>query len=176
LPTTPRDAFERFAGPLRHAVSLVVPAGRGVLNEFPKPLRLNQDQSLSFPQQKPVRLTGERFFLDLVHGFLIVETDFEPEPFRITTTSYFCTLLDRERRELLAYHFHPDGVGWWSYPHLPVGTARGIIDKKAHLATGRLPLQASIRMIIEDPAIPIVSLRPDWARVLELKGDPDVVI
>ena len=123
-----------------------------------------------------MRLTGERFYFDLVHGFHIVETDSELEPYRVATTRYFYTLLDRNRRELLAYHYHPDGAGWCTYPHLHVGTASGTIDNKTHLSTGPLPLQAFIRMLIEDPAIPVVSLRPDWARVLELKGDPDVVV
>jgi hypothetical protein len=173
--TTPRDAFERFAVPLRRAVSLIVPAGRGVLNEYPRPLRLNEDHSLSFPQQRPVRVTGERFYFDLIHGFRIVETDSDLEPFQVTTTRYFYTLLDRNHRELLAYHFHPDGADWCTYPHLHVGTASGVIDNKAHLATGPLPLQAFIRMLIEDPAIPVVSLRPDLERVLEVKGDRDAV-
>jgi hypothetical protein len=31
-------------------------------------------------------------------------------------------------------------------------------------------------MLIEDPAIPDVSLRPNWARVLELKGGRDDVV
>jgi hypothetical protein len=31
-------------------------------------------------------------------------------------------------------------------------------------------------MLIEDPAIPVVSLRPDWARVLDVKGDRDDVV
>jgi hypothetical protein len=29
---------------------------------------------------------------------------------------------------------------------------------------------------IDDPAIPVVSLRPNWSRVLELKGDADVSV
>ena len=153
-----------------------MPAGRGVLNEFPRPLRLNQDHSLSFPQQQPVRLTGERLYLDLVHGFCIVETYSEFEPFWVTTTRYFYTLLDQNRRELAAYHFHPDGAGWCIYPHLHVGSASGIIDSKAHLVTGPLPLQAFIRMLIEDPAIPVVSLRQDWARVLDVQGERDALV
>jgi hypothetical protein len=106
-------------------------------------------------------------YLDLLHGFRIVETGLEREPFRIATTRYFYALLDRNRQELLAYHFHPDGAGWCTYPHLHVGTATGIIDNKTHLATGWVSLQAVMRMLIEDPSIPITPQRPDWARVLD---------
>jgi hypothetical protein len=118
-----------------------------------------------------MRLTGERLFLDLYHGFRIVQTRSSLEPYQVTTTDYFYTLLDQNQRELVAYHYHPHGAGWCTYPHLHVGTANGIIDNRAHLITGLLPLQAFIRMLIEDPAIPVVSLRPDWARVLDVKGD-----
>lgn len=123
-----------------------------------------------------MRLTGARLYLDLYHGFRILESDSELEPYSTATTRYFYTLLDQDHRELLAYHFHPNGAGWCTYPHLHVGTARGIIDNKAHLATGPVSLQTFIRMLIEDPVIPVVSLRPDWARVLEVKGDHDAVV
>ncbi len=123
-----------------------------------------------------MRLTGERLYLDLYHGFRIVQTRSGLEPFHVTTTDYFYTLLDRNHRELLSYHFHPDGAGWCTYPHLHVGTARGIIDNKTHLITGPLPLQAFIRTLIEDPAIPVVSLRPDWGRVLDVKGHRDAIV
>ena len=106
-------------------------------------------------------------------GFRILEAESEFDRFRVTTSSYFYTLLDRDSRELLAYHHHPDGAGWCDYPHLHVGTASGVIDNKAHLVTGPVALQAFIRMLIEDPAIPVVSLRSDWSRVLEAKGDGD---
>lgn len=153
---------------MRRAVSLVVPSGRGVLTYYPRPLRPNEDHWLSFPEERPVRLTGARLYFDMYHGFRIVETASELEPYRVTTTRYFYTLLDQNQRELIAYHYHPSGAGWCTYPHIHVGTATGIIDRKAHLATGRLSLEAVIRMLIEDPSIPVTSLRPDWAQVLDM--------
>lgn len=140
------------------------------------PLRANQDQWLSFPKREPVRLSGERLYLDVYYGFRILETGSELEPFRVTTTEYFYTLLDRNHRELLAYHFHPNGAGWCTYPHLHVGTASGLIDNKAHLITGPVALPAFVRMLIEDPAIPVVALRSDWARTLAEEGDRDANI
>lgn len=150
-----------------------MPSGRGVLTHYPRPLRLNEDHWLSFPQQQPARITGDRLRFDLYHGFRIVATDSELEPFRVTTTRYFYTLLDRDHRELLAYHFHPDGAGWCTYPHLHVGTASGIISGKTHLVTGHIALAAVVRMLIEDPTIPVTPLRPDWAQVLAAKGVRD---
>jgi hypothetical protein len=139
-------------------------------------LRLSEYHWLTFPEQRPVRLAGERLYLDIIHGFRVVQTRSRLEPFQVTTTDYFYTLLDQNQRELVAYHLHPDGAGWCTYPHLHVGTAKGIIDNKTHLITGSLPFQAFIRMLIEDPAIPVVSLRTDWARVLDVKGNPDVIV
>lgn len=164
---TPRAAFEAFLAPIQAAITLVGPAGRGVLTSDPKPLRINQDHWLLFPEGLPVRLADNRLFFDLVHGFRIVEDPTGIARFRVTTTRYFYGVLDEGHRELLAYHYHPEGAGWCTYPHLHVGTARGTIDNKAHLATGRVSREAVIRMLIEDPEIPVVALRPDWARVLE---------
>jgi hypothetical protein len=96
----------------------------------------------------------------------IIETATNRGIYDVVTTRYSYNLLDQAHRELFAYHYHPAGEGWCTYPHLHVGTARGIIDNKAHLATGWVPLPAVIRMLIEDPSIPVAALRPDWARVL----------
>jgi hypothetical protein len=120
-----------------------------------------------FAEGRPVRLAGGWFLLDVAHGFRIVEDNTRRGSYEVTTTSYFYSLLDRDRRELLAYHFHPEGAGWCTYPHLHVGAATGIIDNKSHLATGWVALQAVVRMLIEDPSIPVTSSRSDWALVLD---------
>lgn len=80
-------------------------------------------------------------------------------------------MLDQRRRELIAYHHHPESESWCVYPHLHIQPASEVIGSKVHLVTGPISLQAFIRMLIEDPAIPVVSLRPDWARVLAVEGD-----
>ena len=169
----PRDVFEALIAPLQRAVSLIVPYGRGVLRYSPVPLRPNQDHSISIANGEPVRLTGEGLYLDCIHDFRIVEDPAIAGVYRAITTAHSYALLDHRRRELVTYHYHPAGGSWCTYPHLHVGTASGIIDNKAHLATGHITLPAVIRMLIEDPAIPVVSLRPVWAHVLELNGDLD---
>jgi hypothetical protein len=170
---SPRQAFEAFATPLQRAMSLVVPGGRGVLVYSPMPLRLDLNLSLSFPNGAPVRLAAAGLHLEFVHDFRIVEQE---GGFSVVSTGYWFSLLDDGRRELVAYHHHPMGESWCTYPHVHVATATSSIIGKAHLVTGPLTLQAFIRMLIEDPAFPVVSLRPDWARVLELSGESDALL
>jgi hypothetical protein len=138
-----------------------------VLAFYPRPLRLNVDHWLSFAEEQPVRLNGSRLNLDLLHGFRIVEALGERGRFKVETIRYSYTLLDRSQRELIAYHHHPSGASWCTCPHLHVGTATGDIDNKAHLATGWVSLPTVIRMLIEDPSIPVTPVRRDWALVLD---------
>jgi hypothetical protein len=123
-----------------------VPRGRGVLTYEPKPLRLEEDHWLLFAEGRPVRLAGAWFFFDFAHGFRIVEDNTGLGSYEVKTTRYFYTLLDQDQRELIAYHFHPAGIGWCTYPHLHIGTATGLIDNKA---------------------IPVTPSRPDWAGGLD---------
>jgi hypothetical protein len=109
----------------------------------------------------------------MIHGFRINQADNSPMAYTITTTRYSYTVLDRLERELVAYHYHPSGVNWCTYPHLHVAATSDLFSGKAHLATGWVSLPAVVRMLIEDPANPVVSLRPDWSRVLDAALAPD---
>lgn len=140
------------------------------------PLQLNMDHVVTFPNGNPVRLAGTGLYLECFHDFRIVAEDGGRAGYNAITTGYWYSLLDEGRHELFAYHYHPSGESWCTYPHLHVTTATRTVIGKSHLVTEHVSFAAFIHMLIEDPAIPVVSLRPDWSRILELKGDPDVVI
>lgn len=139
---------------------------------YPRPLRLAEDHWLSFPGGSSVRLGGSEYFLDVIHGFRFIERDSSPVAYSIATTRYSYTVLDRHHQELLAYHYHPSGVSCRTYPHLHISGAASPFPGKAHLTTGWVSLPAVIRMLIEDPASPVVSLRPDWPQVLDAASGP----
>ena len=87
--------------------------------------------------------------------------------------AYEYRLSDGDDREILAYHYHPDGASPVQTPHLHLGPAAEVgraALTTAHLPTGWVALEAVIRLAIEglgaEPA------RRDWDRVL---GQADTV-
>jgi hypothetical protein len=84
------------------------------------------------------------------------------------------SLLDRNQRELLVYHWHPESEGRY-YPHLHVSaslnaqvdalTRREIDLDKLHIVTGPVSLQGFIRMLVTE--FQIRPLRADWQARLE---------
>jgi hypothetical protein len=97
--------------------------------------------------------------LSITHVFAIVRA--EPvrgrERWRITTRMYEYSLLDHDATELLVYHWQPDTDP--DYPHIHVSAAlhvrtAALEDKRPidldglHLPTGRISLEAVVRMLI----------------------------
>ncbi len=88
---------------------------------------------------------------------------------QIKVQMYQYSLLDRNHRELLVYHWQPKSAGP-DYPHLHVSASvdaqfdaitRHRIDlDKRHSATGQVTLKAFIRMLITE--FQIKPLRSDW--------------
>ena len=74
---------------------------------------------------------------------------------------YRCELSDADERELLAYHWHPQGVSPIIWPHLHVSASVAPIDlTRAHLPTGPVALRCAAADLGVRP------LRQDWAAVL----------
>jgi hypothetical protein len=141
-----------------------------------------EDHTVRFPDP-PVSLRapsgGPRgLLLDLSHVFVIGEAP-ESVPFRrrwrVTTRMYQYRLLDRAERELLVYHWQPgDAFLGPDHPHVHVSAAllahvtavdTETIDlTSVHLATGRVSLEAVIRMLIEE--FGVAPQRPDWRETL----------
>ena len=89
---------------------------------------------------------------------------------------YAYTILDRDARELLAYHWHPEGVSDVTFPHLHVPRAepiplartdpvRSAAVGEMHLPTNRVLLEDVVELLIRE--FSIVPLRPDWQAVLD---------
>jgi hypothetical protein len=141
-----------------------------------------EDHTVRFPDP-PVSLRassgGPRGLLfDLSHVFAIDEAP-ESVPFRrrwrVTTRMYQYRLLDRAERELLVYHWQPgDAFLGPDHPHVHVSSALlanvTAIDTETidltslHLTTGRVSLEAVIRMLIEE--FSVAPQRADWRETL----------
>lgn len=88
---------------------------------------------------------------------------------------YQYRLLDQRERQLLVYHWQPgDAFLGPDHPHLHASAALSAqviagetepIDLASrHLATGRVSLEAFIRMLIEE--FDVAPQRPDWRETL----------
>ncbi len=89
---------------------------------------------------------------------------------------YQYRLLDREERELLVYHWQTGDIfPGPDHPHVHISAALSArinatntetIDLDGrHLATGRVSLEAFVRMLIEEFAV--APQRPDWRQTLD---------
>jgi hypothetical protein len=88
------------------------------------------------------------------------------------TVSYQYVISDQQQRELLAFHWHPEGVSAERDPHVHIGS--GIIDSGAgdlgkvfsnfHVPTGHVPLGRVVRMLVTE--FDVVPNRQDWDAVL----------
>ena len=176
---SPEVAARRFIEALVSVTSCVTTQRLTTLTTYYTPA---ENQTILFPDP-PVALRapsgGPRgLLLDLSHVFAIDEAP-ESVPFRrrwrVTTRMYQYRLLDQRERELLVYHWQPgDAFLGPDHPHVHVSAALSaqvtaidteIIDLTGlHLATGRVSLEAVIRMLIEE--FGVAPQRPDWREIL----------
>lgn len=86
-----------------------------------------------------------------------------------SAAAYKYTIETNDGREVLAYHWHPDANSPVVSPHVHLGSTvlrrDGVLGRRAHVPTGRVPLQQVIRLAIID--LGAAPIRPDWSEVLD---------
>lgn len=180
---SPEIAARRFIEALVSVTSCVTTQRLTTLTSY---YTRGENQTVRFPGP-PVSLRapsgGPRGLLfDVSHVFAIDEVP-ELVPFRrrwrVTTRMYQYRLLDHDERELLVYHWQPgDEFLGPDHPHVHVSAALSArvnalevepIDLAGrHLTTGRVSLEAVIRMLIED--FGVAPQRADWRDTLARTG------
>lgn len=116
--------------------------------------------------QLHARETGRPdILLDIIHQYTIVYTpnDSGDGPYWARSSLYRYQVYDLEGRELLLYHWHPDGLSGVRAPHLHVACAphislprprttepRQIDTGKLHLPTNHVTLEDVIELLIRD--------------------------
>lgn len=86
-----------------------------------------------------------------------------------TIASYRYGLYDRDGREILSYHWHPDTYSHMTTPHLRLGGGVAVWRPdfaKAHIPTGHVTLEAVLLLAIEELALDVTPLRTDWRDIL----------
>jgi hypothetical protein len=121
---------------------------------------------------EPVRLRGpERIQLQVRLRVRVMQADPPRGPWDAQTAAYEYRLSDRVDREILAYHWHPEGPSHFLTPHLHLGPAAEVGHAAlmtSHLPTGPVALQEVLRLAIE--SFGVEPARRDWERVLGATG------
>lgn len=96
----------------------------------------------------------------LRYDLVVVEQSGVERGYSANTVTYSYRILDRERNEILAYHWHPAGASRVTQPHLhlsnkinPIDVGRGqepLALADLHIATGPIDFAAVVRMLIEE--------------------------
>ncbi len=86
-------------------------------------------------------------------------------PWKVSTAAYLYTLYDKDKHELLAFHWHPEMAGEKT-PHLHLYGASSIMGMlaKVHFPTGRISLEQFLRFLIVE--LKVRPNRNDWESVL----------
>ena len=159
---TPRQALDSFLGPFQRAVSCITNAVfQCKLSAKPG---LHGVAAL-LPQTK-LKAAKETFYVGVTLYFRIIEETGALRPYRVTTTAYYYDLLDSEGKEIIAYHWHPEGISPIRFPHLHLSAGGGCQREElttAHLPTGRIAVEDFLRLAIVD--FKVEPLRADWRQV-----------
>jgi hypothetical protein len=107
-----------------------------------------------------------QFFL--LHDFIVVSGADRPrsERWRARTVGYQYRLEDAGGREIVAYHWHPQGQSHVTVPHLHLGVGLGAIlpeMTEAHLQTGMVAPVAILAIAVEN--FGVVARRADWVAI-----------
>jgi len=127
---------------------------------------LDKVEAASLNKGVPSRLrSNPPFFLSVSIQYKVTEAEGDRGPWKVSTAAYFYEIQEKERCELLSYHWHPN-VGR-SYPHLHIGAGSGVtqILAKVHVPTRRISLEEVLRFAIVE--LKVRPLRRDWESVLE---------
>ena len=161
---TAREAVEEFLRPLRRVVSCVTP---GVLNVAGGYHPSARPHSVLIGDGLPVKLAGAgRLKLRMVHHYRVVEDTGARGLWKVRTAAYYYSLDDFNEREVISYHWHPEGQSPIRFPHLHLGPGSGCQREElgtAHCPAGRISIEDFLRFAIVD--FRVEPLRDDWSHV-----------
>lgn len=146
---SPADAVDNFATPLRRVADLVTDA---IL--FPSGYHVSADgtpHALAFSELPFVTLRGTDVRLDFRHQFRVTAVDDEERgPFKVSTAGYLYAFVDRDGRELIAFHWHPESNSPHRYPHIHLPQHTIPFDVSAlHFPSPRISFEYVVQMAIE---------------------------
>ncbi len=115
---------------------------------------------------------SRQFKLVVIIKYRIVKESGFRGPWATRIGKYEYSVLDKDDREILAFHWHPGQRNTVSWPHLHMGNAilvgtYGFLHK-AHIRTERIALEDVVRLAIEEFGIsPVPQHVDNWDRTLD---------
>lgn len=110
--------------------------------------------------------------MELDQYFVVESSASAARDWRVRTVGYAYSLLRHDDREILAYHWHPDGRSHVTTAHLHLGAGAEVGwpgMRKTHLPTGPVMVPDLIELTIGSGVRP---RRSDWRSVLDgARGD-----
>lgn len=87
------------------------------------------------------------------------------EPWKVSTKAYYYAIHDKNKKEILAYHWHPD-VERSRYPHIHLSQGSAVIQTlaDAHLPTRRICLEEVLRFLVEE--LKVKPRKDEWDDIL----------
>lgn len=163
---TPAEAVNNYQSRIQRLLSCVSNAVVGVAGGyFPSPLPHSLISDTG-------RLGGtSRLTLRLEQYYRIGESLPPRIQWQVDVVGYDYAIYDSDEREILLYHWHPQGHSPVATPHLHLGPGAQVSRpdvRDAHLPTGQITLSSLIRLLIEE--MEVQPRRQDWDAILD-EGD-----
>lgn len=152
---------DEFVSTLQRAVSCVTRAVLIVSRAEPTV------PSLVRFSERLVSLQGaDRLSISLLHAVEVRKEPADKGAGRVRSLGYWYQIYQRDGSEVIAFHWHPEPPATVPFPHLHVDgrSAAPTFDRRRHVPTGRVSLEAVVRFAIAE--LDVRPLRDDWQRVL----------
>lgn len=158
--STVKEALQRAVSCVSDAVLVVSPGGYRPAGSI---------HYLTFAQEF-VRLKDDGAGLGLRtrYSYRLQNDPTDRRAWLAACVDYLYAIHNADEREILAYHWHPDGRSPLVAPHLHLGpgAALGRVElTRAHLPTGAVGLPAVLQFAIRD--LGVRPLRDDWTAILD---------
>lgn len=164
----PHQAYDAFVEPIGRALSCITGE---VLRPSHDARRPGAIRSVALPIGRDyIRLAGETglMFMAQIEYELVETEDPERGRWKVRTRQYRYHVVAADHTEVLLFHWHPERSGNRTFPHLHVGSSQlttdAVMSGSAHIPTGRVALEAVIRLLITEFKVP--AKRDDWEAVL----------
>ena len=183
---SPSEAVDAFVGRLRRTLQCAVKgtvfgSGSNLGRLHSVTLCPDGQDCGSFARLRTHQGEGEILF-EFVYLYAVVHQGARHGrgEFEVRTSFYQYNVLDREQRELVAYHWEPEGISPIRTPHvhmpvigsivLPQHPGSAVASAKTHLGkmhmpTGRVSVEDIVEMLIREFAVD--PQRADWMEVLQ---------
>jgi hypothetical protein len=161
---SPQEAVEAFLTPFKAVVGCITGGGfvariRRPGGPYPATFQSGFAELARSGGRPPIQLT-------LTHTYYVVPEQGQRGPWRVTTAGWIYKITDAEGELIFAFHWHPEGSGRATWPHLHAnGSHPAFSLERLHPPTGRVSIEAVVRFLIED--LDVVPRKEDWRIILD---------